>query len=107
MRENGEPASEGARQRRIDKVREGSHYDDWPTVRLSIWGVHTCTGQLINRYAIITSAHCFDGNSGSYNISVDFGKDFENDPPNGNWCISNNSPNCGVPAPANNFVVYV
>jgi hypothetical protein len=100
---------------RVDKVREGHQYDHFPTVHLRIWNEATitipndfarCSGILINQYSIITSAHCFDWGADMYEVSVDYGTAFDNDPANGNWCISNNSPNCFTEPPEDNFFAY-
>jgi hypothetical protein len=62
---------------------------------------------LINQYAIVTAAHCFDWGDDFYEISVDYGTAFDDDPPMGNWCISNNSPDCNQEPADDNFFVYV
>lgn len=105
----GDRAAEDIPADRMDKVREGTFYDHVKTVRLRRWTAtnknNTCTGSLLNKYAIVTAAHCYPA-QGMVSVSVDYGVEFENDPPNGNWCISNNSPNCGTIPSSPNFYVY-
>ena len=105
-----EVVPEGASVDRIDKVRDSNTFDDWPTVHLRIWQSATtftrCSGVLINQYAIITAAHCIGGVGGMYRVSVDYGGEFDDDPAMGDWCISNNSPDCELMPSAENFAIH-
>ena len=83
----------------IDKVQQGYEFHFPKSVRVRIHGGYDCTGFLINKWVILTAAHCIPA-SGFYKVTVDYGTGQPNS------CIDGDSgPNCTSAPPNPNFLV--